>query len=150
MPPVTNDAQREPPIPLRKAKEDEIFELLVAGFAPAEAAERSGRSPSTVYRLMSRLDFRTRLAEAKAARLRPHVEKLNTALGRAIDKMLALMDDPTVVHSTQLRAAIGLAELAIKLGEHVEVYPKLAALEYATNAARPVCPTCAAGEPDDE
>ena len=115
--------------PMRVAKEDEILALMAAGFSPTEAAAKADRSASTVYRLLARPDFAARLHEARAMQLRPHVEKLVTALGRAIDKMLAVMDDPTVVASTQLRAAAAVAELALKFHERVDVLPRLVALE---------------------
>ena len=129
--------QHDRPSGGRTAKEDEILDYLVAGFSPTEAAAKAGRSESAVYRLMGKPTFGNRLREARAAQLRPHLEKLHSALGEAIDRLRTIMNDPTVHPSTQVRAATSIADLTIKLGEYVEVLPRLSALEMQVNGPKP-------------
>jgi hypothetical protein len=109
--------------------DDRLVELLASGKTIAETAALVGRSTSTLYRRMQSPMFRARLSEARAGRLKPIADILADACDPAVDRLLAVIRDPDATHSVVVRAAETIITLALKLDEHANIAPRLAALE---------------------
>ena len=52
-------------------------------------------------------------------KLRPHVKKMHAAVGKAVEYLTAVLDDPEVFASTKVRAAESIIRLALQLTEHM-------------------------------
>lgn len=110
------------------AKEERIADLYASGFAPAQIAADVSNSVTSIYRILRRPAVKARIAEARAAALRPIVQLVQDELVRNVQKLVAIRDAHEEQTRNKIAAVQELNDLFLKLDERVNINPQLADL----------------------
>lgn len=100
----------------------------------AEAAHQARVGERTMYRWMKDPPFRAALLEAEGEAIDVATRRLLGAQEKAIDTVVAMLDDPCVPKWLQLQAAQMLITNLLKLRELRNIEERLTALEARANA----------------
>jgi len=105
-----------------------ITAILGAASVP-EAAEASGIPQSTLYRWLDDPLFLAELSRAEGQLIDAAVRRLLNIQKKALAKLEQALDDESTPAGVQVRAAIGVMELLLKLRDLRTVEDRLARLE---------------------
>ncbi len=112
-------------------RDGQLVALLAAGNSPTQAAASIGCSATTVYRRLANEAFVSRLAVAKSQRWAPAAAVLRVEFDKSVTHMVAVRDNDAVAHSTRLRAAQAICELALKVAQVTDTDQQIAAIAAA-------------------
>lgn len=121
----------QPPRTAREALDERIVRSLAEGNSATTTAALVGRSVATIYRKLRDPLFASKVADAKAERLKPLADTAIDAARPALAKLVELANDESVHVSSRIRSLVHIIDLAVKLDEHLAVLPRLAAAEAA-------------------
>jgi len=108
---------------------------LAAGLTATEAAVKVGVGERTVRRRLGTPAFRKLVDTVKAEAVTAAVAKLSGNMGKAADKLAALVDSPD--DKTALAAAKALLEMALKARAAEDLEHKMRELEARIDALTP-------------
>ena len=108
--------------------DEKLLVLLAFGATREGAARQAGVSVSTVYRRLADPDFCRRKQELIAETVQRTAGAVTAAGPAAVQTMLELLKAPAS-GPVRLGAARAVIELGMKVREHADIEPRLAALE---------------------
>ena len=111
---------------LSPRQERAIIEILAAP-SLEEARRRVRASKSAFYSWLKDTTFQAELKRQRATMVSEAIERLQAGMGRAVDKLLGLIDSGK--ESTQFRSALAVIEQGLKVKELEELEERLSALE---------------------
>ena len=93
------------------------------------ASESVGLSEQAVYSRLRKVDFRTKLQNARNDQFQVISSKLEDANFRALDTLINILDDKEVGAGIKVRAAQTLLELSLKNREQADILTRIQNLE---------------------
>lgn len=100
---------------------EEIIAALMQSGTIAEAAEKVGLTPRSVYERMKTREFIAAYSEAKNDLVRAAVFSINRNLGAAIDTVTEIMTDNSAPASVRLQAAQTIITHAAKFADRLRI-----------------------------
>jgi hypothetical protein len=110
------------------AKDERIADLTATGFTAAQVAAEIGCSVTTVYVKLRHPLIKARIAEQRAAELRPLHDRLFRLTDKAVAAVEAVLDDATATHRDKTKAAEVVFDRVLQLRKLCDEAPALAAL----------------------
>lgn len=110
-------------------RRERALSALIESRTIAEAADRAGLSPSTVYRYAGEKEFRERLRGISRKALEDASRRLSMESAAAVGVFADLMRDESAPVQTRLLAADRILRHATKLSERIDVFERLETLE---------------------
>jgi len=111
----------------RKNVGDSIALALASGATIAQAAEKAGCSPRTVYRRLEDLSFGKAVAELRSQMITQAAGQLAARMGEAVETLQTLLKAES--ENVRLGASRSILEMAIRFREQLEIDERLRALE---------------------
>ena len=93
------------------------------------ASESVGLSEQAVYSRLRKVDFRTKLQNARNDQFQVISSKLEDANFKALDTLVKILDDKEVSAGIKVRAAQTLLDLSLKNREQADILTRIQTLE---------------------
>jgi hypothetical protein len=111
-----------------RGNRDELLAVeLAAGKTYADAGKVIGLSETSVVRRMRQSDFRALVCDMRRRMIDTAIGKFASALTQAADSLVGLLGSEKEM--VRLRAAVAIADLFVRLGQHAEFDARLLYLE---------------------
>jgi hypothetical protein len=110
-------------------KQEHTIAALLDCDSIAAAAAQAGIAEGTVYRWLKDAAFEEAYRKARGQVVRHSIIKLQRATGRAVETLVAVMEDEDVTASARVSAAKAVLEMAIKGVELDDLEARITALE---------------------
>lgn len=94
-----------------------------------QAAESVGLSEQAVYSRLRKVDFRTKLQNARTTQFQVISSKLEDANFVALDTLINILDDKETSAGIRVKAARTLLDLSLKNREQIDVISRIENLE---------------------
>lgn len=94
-----------------------------------QAAESVGLSEQAVYSRLRKVDFRTKLQNARNDQFQVISSKLEDANFKALDTLINILDDSEVSAGIKVRASQTLLDLSLKNREQADILTRIQNLE---------------------
>jgi DNA-binding Lrp family transcriptional regulator len=94
-----------------------------------QAAESVGLSEQAVYSRLRKVDFRTKLQNARTTQFQVISSKLEDANFKALDTLINILDDSEVSAGIKVKASQTLLDLSLKNREQIDVISRIENLE---------------------
>lgn len=94
-----------------------------------QASESVGLSEQSVYSRLRKVDFRTKLQNARNDQFQVISSKLEDANFLALDTLIKILDDKEVSAGVKVRASQTLLDLSLKNREQIDVISRIENLE---------------------
>lgn len=117
------------PTPQLSAKDERIADLFASGYAAAQIASDIGSSVTTVYNKLRNPLIKARIAEARAAVLRPIRDLVLSELRKNVEVLAAIRDADDSTNREKTAAVIELNSMFFRLEPVTEEAPLRARLE---------------------
>ncbi len=115
-------------------KKEKAIVALLESSSVAEAAAAIGTTPATVHRwIRDDEEFSGRYRTAKQQAMTQAIGRLQTAAGKAVDVLQAIMVDPEQSPTPRVTAARSILEMAFKATELYELEERINQLERIAN-----------------
>ncbi|AMV24127.1 hypothetical protein VT84_07000 [Gemmata sp. SH-PL17] len=110
-------------------RDEALVALLAEGKTPVQAAAELGVGHATVYRALARPDVRVALATARGAHWSESVTTLKREFRSSVDVLREIRDDTNQPAMVRMRAALALADLALRTCKVTDEDVRLTVLE---------------------
>lgn len=110
------------------AKDERIADLTASGALAAQVAADVGASITTIYRKLRHPLIKARIAEQRAAELKPLADRMFRLTEKAAAAVEAVLDDASATHREKTAAAEIVFDRALQLRKLCDEAPTLAAL----------------------
>lgn len=94
-----------------------------------QASESVGLSEQSVYSRLRKVDFRTKLQNARNDQFQVISSKLEDANFLALDTLISILDDKEVSAGVKVRASQTLLDLSLRNREQIDVISRIENLE---------------------
>lgn len=108
---------------------EEIISALLSTRSIAEASQKLGIQPRTIYNRMKKDDFKRLYAEARKGLLKATTEDLQKMTASAVRVLADIMNDAEVPANTRIYSATSILQFASKYTELNDVLSRIEALE---------------------
>lgn len=108
---------------------EEIISALLSTRSIAEASQKLGIQPRTIYNRMKREDFMRLYAEARKRLLKATTEDLQKMTASAVRVLADIMNNESVPANTRIYSATSILQYATKYTELHDVLERIEALE---------------------
>lgn len=108
---------------------EEIISALLSTRSIAEASQKLGIQPRTIYNRMKKDDFKRLYAEARKGLLKATTEELQKMTASAVGVLADIMIDRNVPANTRIYSATSILQFASKYTELNDVLSRIEALE---------------------
>lgn len=115
----------------KRLQDEEIIAALISEGSIKGAAACLDCTPRTLYGRMKKPIFKDLYAQAKADVLKNATAKLQGSLCRAIDTLVAIMDDSDTAPQTRVNSATAILQYGAKYTETTDIIARLEAIEEA-------------------
>jgi hypothetical protein len=115
------------PTAVGNARQERVALLLASGRTIKEAAAECRVGERTVHTWLGDPDFRGMVSDLQGRLLIEAVGRLSEASGRAVETLVALLQDAS--SQIRLRAAVAVLDQTMKARERIELEERLARLE---------------------
>ena len=94
-----------------------------------QASEEVGLSEQAVYSRLRKVDFKTKLQNARNDQFQVISSKLEDANFKALDTLIKILDDKEVSAGVKVRASQTLLDLSLKNREQIDIISRIQNLE---------------------
>ena len=108
---------------------EEIISALLSTRSIAEASQKLGIQPRTIYNRMKKDDFKRLYAEARKGLLKATTEDLQKMTASAVRVLADIMLDASLPANTRIYSATSILQFASKYTELNDVLSRIEALE---------------------
>lgn len=114
---------------IKRTTDEKIIAALISCPTNKAAAEALGIGLTTLYKRFKDPEFQETYRETCKELLKDHTAALQARMGRAIEVMAEIMDDPKATAQTRLNAADTVLRHGTRLTEQVSILNRLDELE---------------------
>lgn len=112
-----------------RVTDNALVSALLSCSTIKQAAESVGLSEQAVYSRLRKVDFRTKLQNARTTQFQVISSKLEDANFVALDTLINILDDKETSAGIRVKAARTLLDLSLKNREQIDVISRIENLE---------------------
>lgn len=112
-----------------RVTDNALVSALLSCSTIKQAAESVGLSEQAVYSRLRKVDFRTKLQNARTTQFQVISSKLEDANFKALDTLINILDDMEVSAGVKVRASQILLDLSLKNREQADIISRIQNLE---------------------
>lgn len=112
-----------------RVTDNALVSALLSCSTIKQAAESVGLSEQAVYSRLRKVDFRTKLQNARTTQFQVISSKLEDANFKALDTLINILDDMEVSAGVKVRASQILLDLSLKNREQADIISRIQTLE---------------------
>lgn len=112
-----------------KVTDNQLISALLSCPTIKLASDEVGLSEQAVYSRLRKPDFRTKLQNARTTQFQVISSKLEDANFKALDTIIAILDDKETSAGIRVKAAQTLLDLSLKNREQIDVISRIENLE---------------------
>ena len=112
-----------------RVTDNALVSALLSCSTIKQAAESVGLSEQAVYSRLRKVDFRTKLQNARTTQFQVISSKLEDANFKALDTLINILDDMEVSAGVKVRASQILLDLSLKNREQADIISRIQPLE---------------------
>lgn len=112
-----------------RVTDNALVSALLSCSTIKQAAESVGLSEQAVYSRLRKVDFRTKLQNARTTQFQVISSKLEDANFKALDTLINILDDKETSAGIRVKAARTLLDLSLKNREQIDVISRIENLE---------------------
>lgn len=112
-----------------RVTDNALVSALLSCSTIKQAAESVGLSEQAVYSRLRKVDFRTKLQNARTTQFQVISSKLEDANFKALDTLINILDDSEVSAGIKVKASQTLLDLSLKNREQIDVISRIENLE---------------------
>ena len=109
--------------------DNQLISALLSSATIKQASDEVGLSEQAVYSRLRKVDFRTKLQNARNDQFQVISSKLEDANFKALDTLINILDDKEVSAGIKVRASQTLLDLSLKNREQADILTRIQNLE---------------------
>lgn len=117
---------------MKEKTRERILAGLLANTTVTATASATGISEATIYRYLKNDDFKLEYEERRRAMLADNCHALQAGMSKAIEELVAVIDDDDTSPQVRLNAIDMLLRHSYRLTEQIEIMERLDKLEKMT------------------
>lgn len=112
-----------------RVTDNQLISALLSSATIKQASDEVGLSEQAVYSRLRKVDFRTKLQNARNDQFQVISSKLEDANFKALNTLVSVLDDSEVSAGIKVRASQTLLDLSLKNREQIDVISRIENLE---------------------
>lgn len=112
-----------------RVTDNQLISALLSSATIKQASDEVGLSEQAVYSRLRKVDFRTKLQNARNDQFQVISSKLEDANFKALNTLIDILDDSEVSAGIKVRASQTLLDLSLKNREQIDVISRIENLE---------------------
>lgn len=112
-----------------RVTDNQLISALLSSATIKQASDEVGLSEQAVYSRLRKVDFRTKLQNARNDQFQVISSKLEDANFKALNALVGILDDSEVSAGIKVRASQTLLDLSLKNREQIDVISRIENLE---------------------
>lgn len=112
-----------------RVTDNALISALLSSATIKQASDEVGLSEQAVYSRLRKVDFRTKLQNARDNQFQVISSKLEDANFKALDTLINILDDKEVSAGIKVRASQTLLDLSLKNREQADIISRIQNLE---------------------
>lgn len=112
-----------------RVTDNQLISALLSSATIKQASDEVGLSEQAVYSRLRKVDFRTKLQNARTTQFQVISSKLEDANFKALNTLVSVLDDSEVSAGIKVRASQTLLDLSLKNREQIDVISRIENLE---------------------
>lgn len=112
-----------------RVTDNQLISALLSSATIKQASDEVGLSEQAVYSRLRKVDFRTKLQNARNDQFQVISSKLEDANFKALNTLVSILDDSEVSAGIKVRASQTLLDLSLKNREQIDVISRIENLE---------------------
>lgn len=112
-----------------RVTDNQLISALLSSATIKQASDEVGLSEQAVYSRLRKVDFRTKLQNARNDQFQVISSKLEDANFKALNTLVSILDDSEVSAGIKVRASQTLLDLSLRNREQIDVISRIENLE---------------------